>query len=252
MIRTAYLRVYLPGERAEPSCPDGTLHPGANIVRVDDRFLWQESTSDDALTVEWNGRGYVCPRFPRLRMLEGVIAFNRAYPTTLLLPEPIVRNAVAELARIRNDSPRVRSHIMASPWHVPLRWFAAFDPARRELYEASHGLSIRYRGFVGDGVDRIERAVAALEGAGFDDGVVNQVRDLARWMREFSRDGMLELDYGAVARLFSDGDLVLDESGAEVNASLDALAERDFEGAGVNYGVVAMRWAPVQALTYVN
>ena len=252
MIRTAYLRVYLPGERAGGSHPGGTLRPGANIVRVDDRFLWQESTSDDSLTVEWNGRSYVCPRFPRLRMLEGVIAFNRAYPATLLLPEPIVKSAAAELARMRSDSPRVRSHILASPWHVPLRWFAAFDPARRELYDASHGLSIRYRGLVGDGIDRIERAVEALEGAGFDDGVVNQVRNFERWMREFSRDGMLELDYGAVARLFSDGDLVLDESGTEVNASLGALAERDFESAGASYGAVAMRWAPVQALTYVN
>ncbi|MFQ5555659.1 MAG: hypothetical protein ACE5GC_09875 [Acidimicrobiia bacterium] len=251
MIRTAYLRVYLPKGAGDSSLPGAIDHP-PHIVRTADRFLWQESTANDALTTVWRGRAYACPRFPRLRMLEGVIAFNRAYPVAGLLPERTVRTAADELARIRSASPRARSHILSSPWHVPLRWFSAFDPETRELYDAPFGLSIRYRGDVGDATERVTRAVSILEQAGFDDSVVAQVRDLERWLRDFSRNGMLELDYGTVAELFSQGDLVLDESAVEVHDSLGALAASDFERASMKYGAVATRWAPAQALTYVN
>ena len=251
MIRSAYLRAYLPQERAD----EWRLHDlGAvrNIVRADDRFLWQESTDDDAFTAEWNGRSYTCPRFARLRMLEGVIAFDRAFPAALLVPETTVQSAQDELARLRSNAPRARSHILTSPWHVPLRWFAAFDPDDRELYESEAGLSIRYRGLLGAGVDRVERAVRILEEAGFDDSVVAQVRDLETWLSSFLREGMLELDYSATAALFNDGDLVLDESAADIGSSLAALAVGDYEQAGLHYAAVATRWAPAQSLTYVN
>ncbi len=252
MIHTAYLRVYLPRERAGDWRSHDSPHAAPKVVRVDDRFLWQEPIGDDAFSTVWNEKTYMCPRFPRLRMLEGVIAFSETFPAPALVPERAVKSAANELARLRSSAPWARSHILSSPWHVPLRWFAAFEPGWREIYEAPFGLSIRYRGYVGEGRSRVGRAVTVLEEAGFDESVVRQVRDLERWLSEFSRDGMLELDYARVAQLFSGGDLVLDESGAEVNASLDALSTSDYEQAGVKYAQVATRWAPVQALTYVN
>ena len=221
-------------------------------MRADDRFVWHESTADDAFTVDWNGLSYVCPRFPRLRMLEGVLAFNRMYPGEALIPADTVQDAAAELARLRGNRPLARSHILTSPWHVPLRWFAAFHPDERDVYEAPFGLSVRYRTLFGAGADRIERAVRILDEAGFDDSVTSQVRDLDRWLEQFSRDAMLELDYSTVATLFTDGDVVLDESAADVGSSLDALELGDYEQAGIRYAAVATRWAPVQALTYVN
>jgi hypothetical protein len=252
MIHSAYLRVYVPRERAADWRPHTATRHAPRLVRADDRFVWQESTADDAFTVDWGGRRYVCPRFPRLRMLEGLIAFTRTYPGDALIPARAVRNAEDELARLRYDLPRARSHILTSPWHVPLRWFAAFDPTDRELYEASFGLSIRYRAAVDVAADRVARAVRILEEAGFDDAIVAQVEDLHAWLEEFSGDGMVELDYAAVGALFSEGDLVLDESAADVGASLAALAVSDYEQAGVHYAAVATRWAPAQALTYVN
>ena len=252
MIRTAYLRVYLPRERASDWDPHVSRQAAPNLVRADERFMWQEPTSNDAFTVEWNGRSYVCPRFPRLRMLEGVLAFSKAYPGAALIPTTAVRSAADELARLRSDAPRARSHILSSSWHVPLRWFAAFDSEDRDLYEAPFGLSLRYRGLLGAGVDRVERAVRILDEAGFDDPVISQVRDLERWLSEFSRDAMLELDYATAATLFADGDLALDESAADVGSSLAALAAGDFEQAGTHYAAVATRWAQAQALTYVN
>jgi hypothetical protein len=251
MIRTAYLRAYTLRDGTSEWRPHSS-HRLSAIVRADDRFVWQESTADDAFTVEWQGRSYVCPRFPRLRMLEGVLAFNQTFPGEALVPSDAVREAAHELARLRSNLPRARSHILSSPWHVPLRWFAAFDPDDRAVYDAPFGLSIRYRTELGAAVDRIERAVRILEDAGFDDHLISQVQDLERWLGGFESDALLELDYATIAALFGDADLVLDESAAEVGSSLAALAAGDFEQAGTFYAAVAARWAPVQALAYVN
>ena len=249
MINTAYLRAYTRRRSARDWLPHRSH---AVIVRADDRFVWQEPTTEDAFGVEWNGEAYLCPRFPRLRMLEGVLAFNRAYPGEALVPADAVRRAADELARLRNSEPAAQSHILSSPWHVPLRWFAAFDPDDRELYDAPFGLAVRYRTRLGAATDRIERAVRILEDAGFEEQLVSQVSDLERWLDRFDRDAMLELDYATVAALFSDGDLALDESAAEVGSSLAALAAGDYEQAGTYYAAVASRWAPAQSLTYVN
>ena len=63
---------------------------------------------------------------------------------------------------------------------------------------------------------------------------------------------MLELDYAGVAELFSEGDLVLDESAADIAASLVALEHGDFDEAGTFYGRVARRWGRAQALAFAN
>lgn len=250
MIRASYLRVYLPRDRAGDWAP----HPGSTHrrFRIDDRFVWDEPMSDDAFTTTWKQHHYICPRYPRLRMLEGALAFNRMYPGANLLPEGTIRSITNELENIRTRRPSARSHILTSPWHVPLRWFSAFDPEERELYETSNGTSIRYRTDVGTAQDRVERSVEILDEAGFDETIVDQVKDLSKWLRGFPRDAMVELDYARVGELFSGGDLVLDDSAADVKASLQALANDDYDQAGLHYAAVATRWAHAQALTYVN
>lgn len=250
VVRSAHLRIYMPIERIGTF--ESRPYKGRSIVRVDGEFMWDEPTADDAFTAEWKGRTYACPRYPRLRMLEGVVAFWQDNPGSGLLSELAARRAAQELARIRSEAPAARSYILSAAWHVPLRWFAAFKPGEREMYTASHGPSIRYRTSVRTAVRRMARAVEILEEAGFDDAVVDDVREVERWLREFSADGMVELDYGTVARLFDSGTLVLDESAAEVARSLEALKTYDYEEAGMAYAEVASRWAPAQALAYVN
>lgn len=250
MIATAYLRVYLPDERA-PSMPAHVPSRMALRLRADDRFVWQEPLIDDAFTVEWNGRTFRCPRFPRLRMLEGLVAFSNAYPNMPFLPRSTVQGYADELAEMKSR-PGVRSYILSSPWHVPLRWFATFAPAERAVYESRHGTSVRYRTSVGDAVDRVHWALGVLEQAGFADAMVEQVRDFEQWLRGFTVDAMLELDYAGVAALFPAADLVLDESAAEVRKSLEALEREDFEEAGEWYVAVAARWAPAQAVSFSN
>ncbi len=63
---------------------------------------------------------------------------------------------------------------------------------------------------------------------------------------------MVELDYGSVARFFADGDLALDQSVADLWASLDALSSSNWRTAGERYGALVERWALPMAIAYSN
>ncbi len=250
MIRAAYLRSYLL-EGALPAYPAEAL-PALGPLRGDDFFLWQESDTDDAFTVDWGSGRYVCPRNFRLRRLEGMLAFNNAFPDAGLIPQNQILDASTQLEAMRDGSPAMRSYILTSPWHVPVRWFSAFLHEEKEMYDRPEGLSIRYRALMSDAQDRVERATQVVEGAGFDPTVVGQLRSLGSWLDAFPADGMLELDYGTVADLFSEGDLVMDESAADVASSLLALEQEDIERAGEHYQDLMRRWGRAQSLAFSN
>ena len=63
---------------------------------------------------------------------------------------------------------------------------------------------------------------------------------------------MVELDDGGVAAFFDGAELALDDSAAEVWASIEALDAEDWQGAGTHYQAVASRWAPAVAVTWSN
>jgi len=249
MIRAAYLRIYSPTRHAEARSPAAGPW-GRNVVRADGHFMWAEPDTDDVFTVEWKGERLVCPRNGRLRMLEGILAFSNSNPGASLLPAAAVQRAADELAWRKSGSEK--SHILTSPWHVPLRWFAAFDPEQRDIYDVGAEVSVRYRTDLVDAVERVSRAVNVIDSAGFDSSIVEQVEDLERWLRDFPEGSMLELDYATVSELFSGVELAFDDSVQQVRESLDALDELDYETAGERYAAVASRWAYAQALSYVN
>lgn len=249
MINTAYLRVYLPAERAGSWPP----HEGAvqrDQLSMDGRFIWSEPLESDAFVADWNGSKYVCPRFPRLRMIEGILAFSGLAPNLAVLTDDEHAALTHELEARRGTN--TRSHILASPWHVPLRWFSAFNPAERELIDTPTGLSIRYRTSLGEAADRVRWGAAVLDAVGFSDQIVEQVRDLEEWITDFPEGSMLELDYGSVADDESSGELTFDESAAEVRESLEALERGDAAGARDAYMRVAGRWAKRQAVMFAN
>ncbi len=255
MIRSAYLRVYRPaaaGQRFDRHV-DGQRR---RVLVMGEIGVWQESLREDAFVADWEGRDWVCPRTPRLRMLEGLLAFRNSYPGTvgsLLAPERLVDRATAELEVIYRSRPEAKAHILTSSWHVPLRWFAAFHPDEREVVEGAGGQpTIRYRTWLRRAKERLGDAATVLDEAGFDESIVEPVQDLWAWLDGFDREAMLELDYGSVARVFSDADLVLDETAADIAGSLEALRAGDFDEAGEHYATAAARWAPAQAMTYSN
>lgn len=250
MIVSAFLRSYLPKE----SLPRYEEHSDSTrgFFRGDENFLWREPVTDDAYSVTWRDQSYVCPRHPRLRMLEGVLAFSNAFPDTRLIPQRELLDASTQLEQLRNESSAMRSYILTSPWHVPIRWFAAFVHEERELYEENGQMSLRYRAALGDAQERVEHAAQIVDGAGFDPSITAQIRALVSWLQGFPADGMVELDYASVGELFSEGDLVLDESVADTAASLSAVEQGNYEEAGLFYGNVARRWGRLQSLAFAN
>ena len=140
MIPAAYLRVYLPENRAG-SWPAHVTGPTRPVIHASEEFVWGESGSEDAFVAERNGRRYVCPRHPRLRMLEGALAFSHANPESLLLPRPAVESIAAELESLRNEVPGARSHILTSPLvhSVPERRTRDVRRSRRPLRSLPNG-----------------------------------------------------------------------------------------------------------------
>jgi hypothetical protein len=257
MAKSAYLRVYV-----AVSPTDGPVlqhvaggEGGAAVLRAGEFGLTTESSRDDAFVIDDGGVRFVCPRHPRLRMLEGVLAFHQAYREPVggtLVPESVAERAADELERMKDRFPGVRSHILTAPFAVPLRWFAAFDQGERRLHEVDGRLTVTYRTGLAEALQRLRRAVRVLEEAGFEAAIIEQVSDVVGWLEEFPRDAIVELDYGGVADLFDHTELVLDESAAEITASLAALARGDYEEAGEHYATAASRWAHAHSLTYAN
>ncbi len=251
VIKAAYLRVYVPGDAPG----EASAEPSSGLREVSEYGLVSESLVDSNLLATWNDREYVCPRNPRLRLLEGLLAFRHAYPgltAELLIPEEIAERAAVELEAMRQADPEVKSHILTSPWHVPLRWFAAFDPAERLVLERSGTSEVLYRTRLSNAGERLSRCLDILQEAGFQDAVIDQVQELANWIDSFDSDAMVELDYGGVADLFSNGALALDETAADIQASLNALEAGELDEASEHYTRAASRWADAQALTYLN
>ena len=257
MAKAAYLRVYVPVSGSDGPVLEHVvdLSSGVSVLRQGEFGLLSESARDDAFVIDEAGHRFVCPRYPRLRMLEGLLAFQSAYSDSsaaALVPEAVADRAAAELDRIHDRYPGVKSHILTSPFAIPLRWFVLFEEGDRLITQEHGHIAVRYRTALATGLQRVRRAVQVLEDAGFDEAIVAQVGDVVRWLEDFPHDALVELDYGNVVDLFDETDLVLDESVSDIGSSLDALARGDFDAAGEHYAAAASRWAHAHALAYVN
>ena len=268
MIRTAYLRVYQPidsfseqekkkwmafSEDGDDSgsgglrswlvsaalptpAVGGQLSEGCFVRRIDEKV-------------------FVCPWRTRLRMLAGLLAFRGSVPEEVadaFVPRDQAERAAHELAVMGESDPEIKSHILHANWHVPLRWFAAFDPSERVLIEDRRGLRVRYEATLSDGQRRLARALEILDASAIDSGVVEAVRELSGWLEEFPGEGLIELDYAGVSAAFTEDDLVNDQSAAEVWTCLQALATGDLQRAAETFETLSERWTEIRSFEVVN
>ncbi len=268
MIKTAYLRVYQPLTSFPAEERSQWMEAGHDAEVADSsearRWLLAGSLPDrtdlaapteGAFLRQVEGVTLVCPWRTKLRMLAGLLAFRNSIPEEVadaFVSDGEARRAAHELAVLGDSRPEVRSHILHANWHVPIRWFSAFDDAERILTEDKDGLRIRYEADLAVAKARLARCVSVLEETWIDDGVTAAVRELVEWLDGFDNEGLIELDYGSVAAMFSDEDLLEDRSAAEVNACLDALESGDLLKAGRLFTSLTERWTQVRAREVVN
>jgi hypothetical protein len=267
VIRTSYLRVYQPldsfpaHERErwldtlDETATDSTHAPRRWLIACSLPSADVTAHAEGAFSRRVDGEVLVCPWRTRLRMLAGLLAFRGSVPEEVadaFVPESEALRATHELAVLSEEQPEVRSHILHANWHVPLRWFAAFDDSERILTEDKQGLRVRYETTLNEGRARLERAQSVLEGSMIDESVTEAVRELVGWLGAFPEDGLLELDYGSVATTFSDDELVEDRSAAQVWACIDALAAGDVVRAGRTFQSLTDRWTEVRSLEVLN
>ena len=254
VIKSAYFRVYLPEERV-PFCDEHSETAERPTRRWEPYGFVGESMIEDAWMADWRGRRFVCPRRPQLRILEGVLALHQALEVSgrpVIIPEAVARQAVTELKSLHRREPGIRSHILTSAWHVPIRWFVPFSADDRHFNADGVRPYLRYRTGLTDGIDRLEKALDVLTDVEMPAGILTELSDFGSWLSEFPADSMIELDYGRVVDLFFETDLALDDSVRDVWESLEALAEGDWPTAGERYSELMARWAPAFAVTYSN
>lgn len=245
MTKTAYLKVYAPEVRS-------SREPVPAFVKT--YGILSEAEGEAPWTVEWEGRRLVCPRNLRLRVLESTVAFANALRGigVGLIPLEAARLADRELRTYQVEHPDHRSHVLTSAWHVPVRWFTAFEPEEKELYDHPGGPRLRYRTDISKGRRRLGRAHVILQGLGAFQAPADELAQLMSWLEPFPDDSMVELDYADVSELFDPQDLVFDDSCALVQESVDALEAGEMLRAGENYGKVVSRWAPAFSVTFSN
>lgn len=268
VIKTAYLRVYQPVDAFDArerghwlaAVADGEVRDAT----ASKSWLLSAALPDNpplvggpqgAFVRKSGDKVLVCPWRTRLRMLAGLLAFRSSIPEEIadaFVPEATARLAAHELAELGEEHPDVKSHILHANWHVPLRWFAAFDDSERILTEDKDGLRVRYETKLQDGRTRLERTLSVLENSWIDDTVTGAIRELLEWLDEFDGEGLLELDYASVASMFNDEELVEDRSAGEVSACIDALEAEDVVRAGRLFGTLTERWTEVRANEVVN
>ena len=256
-VKTAYLRVYQPTDSvtlAVAKLP-ASLFEGDGIIRSGPFGLQDEPMGEDAWVAEFDGREFVCPRRPRLRMLEGVLAFHRAYRDIggdVLVPEQIAQRAAEELKKLLDAEPEQRAQVLTSLWHIPLRWFVAFSPEERELIETSNGTAVRYRTLQADATARIQASLKILEGTDFGQAVTDDLEEYGDWIGGFDTNALIELDYGTISEMFSGAELALDESVEDVWNALKGLANDDWDQAATAYTRVSERWSYPMSVTFSN
>jgi len=205
---------------------------------------------EHADVIERPGTTLVCPHRAKLRLLASVLAFRRQIPAEVVgafMPDDEVERATDEIEALRNDHPGWRNHVLESTWEVPLHWFVPFEDGERSMLKTDGGRpSIRYETRTGNASERSQRALEIVRVMLPNPAVIAPLAGIARWLEDFSADGLLVLDYGEIGSLVPEGELRKDHTAGDIWASIRALSEGEGDKAAAHYMVAAERWAGVR------
>jgi hypothetical protein len=138
-------------------------------------------------------------------------------------------------------------HEQVSGWAVPARWFAFVEYDERRVTLALPGRYLRYRTPIARARRRAHRTLAVLRRAVGDRAPITAaVESDVRWLEEFHPRSVVELDYGGLALLMGDRELLDDDSPQLVADTMAALSRNDSAAAGELYSRLLDRWRIVQ------
>jgi len=216
---------------------------------------------EHAFVTEVDGVTLLCPWRTRIRACEASGDFRDVLPDTLadaFIPRTVAEIAEDELEQWRVDNPALHTHILTSPWQVPLRWFVLVDPEERSVELGTPGTtrvtgrSLVYRTAMSRARRRTARALVVLRRTIEDGAVTAGVEELGRWLEEFHPRSMVELDYGGLVHLLDDAELRQDESARDIAEALTALADGEADRAAAAYGRVTARMKALQGIEAAN
>ncbi|HZD69554.1 MAG TPA: hypothetical protein VFA45_11760 [Actinomycetes bacterium] len=262
----AYLRVYQPlaafsaRERSHWAAyveAGKPLPAGVLVIQEERRGLARalglkvKDEPEHALVQRIGGTVFVCPLRTRLRTLQSLVAFHDSLPDRVaeaFVSSRDVEHAAKALRRLRHDQPGWQSHIQQAAWHVPLPWFALFEPGERKLVpsRSREPASLTYDTTMQKAIARLSRALGVLRELMDDTEMVEVIEGMLDWLHGFDPDSLVQLDYGGLTRIIPFGDLVDDHSVAEVWEALEALEEGDLERSTELYGLLSERWSAVR------
>ncbi|MGH9194882.1 MAG: hypothetical protein ACRD1T_03975 [Acidimicrobiia bacterium] len=269
IVPCSYLRIFQPLESFPPKerarwDEQLKLNPNASDAGPFQQFVFAgtghtgliyPAVSDHAYFMRVGERWFVCPWRLRLRLLVGLLAFRNTLPVDVaeaFVPEDEAEKAIDELDRLRVDEPDMRAHIATAAWQVPLRWFIAFDESERLVETHGTRKKIRYVTDLRKADVRVKKALEILKSSQIPDGVIDLVEELSEWIAEFPPDSILELDYSTVADLFSEDELSMDESTAELWVCLTSLEAGEFEQSNQRYSELMAWWSRTQVIQATN
>lgn len=231
-----------------------------------------ECESGDAYVRWFDGTTYICPWQTRLRSWLALARLRATAPSLARAAFPAGRAdaAVAEFARWHCQEPAPRVYIQASTWLIPFSWFVPFAANERWLVlgDASDGGDRGQRTAAGTrtlvyatamararqrakwALGVLRRAAARPANRCLAEGVpplASALGDIEAWLEEFHPESLVELDYGGLVHLLTDGALCADQSVAEVGAAVGALANGETEFATAMYRRFACRWRALEA-----
>ncbi|MFC4334018.1 hypothetical protein [Salininema proteolyticum] len=180
----------------------------------------------------------VCPWNLKYRMAHVAVELAAMLPGALgerLFPSEFTSTATDAIAAdigLDRHQPPSDVHERIAIWTVPLRWLVAVKPSERVVSVGPDARYLLYRTSISAARERIRTVLAAAEDNDWDEEEMTMaLRHTLEWLSGFHRDSMVELDFGGVTTLWSDEEVLTDDSVEQAWSARRRIAAGEMEAA---------------------